>query len=1233
MVTFLKVLLAVLLIHATTSLQRYGLCDFGTSTNSDGSTWTSGNKYYTGEHTISANCSITSTIYIRSSGATLKITGIVDSAGIKPAIDGGWDGTTSSSISGVRLFRSDGTLILKNLILTNAEARNQYGAVLNILDGVTMVSNCVITSNIAHTGAISVLGGKMQIDNSIVSSNTAVSKGAAFYVDDEYSPPPVLKIINTMISNNYADYTGGGFFIKKGATTIINSNVLSNIARSAGGGFYIEDGTTTIINTHVVKNNGGARGGGFNIESGPAVVSISHSVVSENIAESGGGFRLWKGDTKIMYTNVSNNIARDFGGGFQIGMTATVTLLDSVIKNNEANEGEPIIFSSFSGTYIRVNIAESDITGIIGNAVAPKTCSVALSGNICVDLGVTGTECADQSPSSLGVRCDPDPSYPYITNITSSNCINDNGLYNHLNKCPTTAIVIKFSGQYLIQTGSEQNKIDIGGKTCSPSSWTSTEIICTLPPSDGANHVINVTAANGKSNTQHVAKLFSYSPPTITHISPNPSTSRGDILTTFTGTNFGSESSIISLTINGQSCTNITWISANEIAAITPIGSGGNLPVNIKIGTQDAASSTTFSYKTPSITKVSPTLGGGDLILNGSEFANASITIEIKDIQTNQVTTCPNPIRHSYNNAKCTFTEAGVPGTCLQKNVTLIVSGLRSNSVAICYTAVGSVNIPAPQQVTEGGTYTYIIGLTDAPEASDVLVSVASSNAKCMLLQSSFIFTLSNYDSSFEVTVDVEDNYVDEGTDATSFICTLTHTVTSSDIVYEDANSSPQSFTITAINNDNADVKLQLQKQGGGFEYKLKVVGPLGITEGTNTSYGMVLDTKPTDSVVVYSKITPPRLRTPLKIMLSPSIVTFTINNWDIPQLITLSASGDSIDNDIDIELFEVLYFIQTVDNIFFSKTTNSTVITKVTDDDTAGIVLANNNVIQLEEAGQSQTFTFTGIASKPMENVTITISIVSSLISVNPTSFTISKGHDYWKNINKLIVVKALEGNYGAGTTFNLIIKSNSTDPKYSNQESSKTIVVTSNDVAAGISGLPLDGGFVSEGGIFQYNLKLTTAPEALDVKINIISSNKNCKVMTPLVSFATNNYYIAQTVQISAVDDGQFYAKESVSYNCELQHVVDNDDMVYKNLAAISFDLSVTSTGCGLGEFLGAYNRGNDGRKCICSLNYYLPPYSDCLTCPDNSNCDDTLGVTLESIVSAKGTWRNSIHSTDFF
>ena len=76
--------------------------------------------------------------------------------------------------------------------------------------------------------------------------------------------------------------------------------------------------------------------------------------------------------------------------------------------------------------------------------------------------------------------------------------------------------------------------------------------------------------------------------------------------------------------------------------------SGGSLPVTIKVGNQDSTSSPTFSYKTPAISKVSPTLGGGDLIFTGTDFANAAVTIEITDTQTNQVTTCPSPLEFIY---------------------------------------------------------------------------------------------------------------------------------------------------------------------------------------------------------------------------------------------------------------------------------------------------------------------------------------------------------------------------------------------------------------------------------------------------------------------------------------------------------------------------------------------------------------------------------------------------------
>mgnify|MGYP003310748829 CR=1 FL=1 len=74
----------------------------------------------------------------------------------------------------------------------------------------------------------------------------------------------------------------------------------------------------------------------------------------------------------------------------------------------------------------------------------------------------------------------------------------------------------------------------------------------------------------------------------------------------------------------------------------------------------------------------------------------------------------------------------------------------------------------------------------------------------------------------------------------------------------------------------------------------------------------------------IRDRITYPRTNTPLIVSLYPSILTFTSSNWNTPQSIILSASGDSIDNDIDVESFQVLYYVKTSDTIFVSKATNS---------------------------------------------------------------------------------------------------------------------------------------------------------------------------------------------------------------------------------------------------------------------------------------------------------------------
>ena len=65
------------------------------------------------------NCSINATINV---AGTLRIIGLVNASGARPAIDGGWDGVKRSN-TGVQLFRvgSGDELIVRDMILTHGE--------------------------------------------------------------------------------------------------------------------------------------------------------------------------------------------------------------------------------------------------------------------------------------------------------------------------------------------------------------------------------------------------------------------------------------------------------------------------------------------------------------------------------------------------------------------------------------------------------------------------------------------------------------------------------------------------------------------------------------------------------------------------------------------------------------------------------------------------------------------------------------------------------------------------------------------------------------------------------------------------------------------------------------------------------------------------------------------------------------------------------------------------------
>ena len=148
---------------------------------------------------------------------------------------------------------------------------------------------------------------------------------------------------------------------------------------------------------------------------------------------------------------------------------------------------------------------------------------------------------------------------------------------------------------------------------------------------------------------------------------------------------------------------------------------------------------------------------------------------------------------------------------------------------------------------------------------------------------------------------------MDEGTNAIFAECQIMHTVTSTDAMY--AHTPPSSFTISVLNDDEADVKLQIPQDDGSFEYRLKVMGPMTIDEGASTKYALVLDTQPRSAnVSVLATIFAPRPNTPLSVRLEPPSLVFTKSNWNVPQVVTFNASHDDIDNDQDTETFRIVY-------------------------------------------------------------------------------------------------------------------------------------------------------------------------------------------------------------------------------------------------------------------------------------------------------------------------------------
>eukprot|EP00945_MAST-04E_sp_MAST-4E-sp1_P007392 g7392.t1 len=331
----------------------------------------------------------------------------------------------------------------------------------------------------------------------------------------------------------------------------------------------------------------------------------------------------------------------------------------------------------------------------------------------------------------------------------------------------------------------------------------------------------------------------------------------------------------------------------------------------------------------------------------GTELAH--VDIEVSDGNCMETVHKCTDIEVFPDYLKCTYLGKGIFGDCNTKQVTLKVKGQEADPKYICYgnkDTDGQITyVPNTRKsIPEGKEYVYEISLTQTVGivlSSSVTIEVSATcvgaftdpipcppDLGCLLSLDgdqfsdtvSVMFSKSDFPSDGNVppepvgdppmksiTVKGKSNNIDEGgggcegMGASAQLCMIEHRVNTSlsDETMHGANV--EQFTVDVTNEDVADLKLYVYNaKNKSFDFATKVIGPLCNAEGSNSSYGIALDTEPVFDVVVTPIIEPIEgISKPILLQVIPPTLTFTSSDYTTVQKVTVLSINDDVDNEI----------------------------------------------------------------------------------------------------------------------------------------------------------------------------------------------------------------------------------------------------------------------------------------------------------------------------------------------
>ena len=527
----------------------------------------------------------------------------------------------------------------------------------------------------------------------------------------------------------------------------------------------------------------------------------------------------------------------------------------------------------------------------------------------------------------------------------------------------------------------------------------------------------------------------------------------------------------------------------------------------------------------PTVT-VTVTIGGSDpaVSLSGDTLTNNQLTFTTTNWNTAQTITVT-PVKDDNAVGETVTLTHNLSGGDY--------AGIAADSVTVNLTDSDTRNVVLSKQsltVTEedatGDRYT--VKLATQPSGRVTVSITGQASTDLTLDKTTLTFAVDNWNTAQTVTVKAsQDN---DGANDTG---TLTHTASGGDYA-----SITKDLPVTVTDDDTAAIVLSETD--------------LTVTEGdaAGSSYTVRLATRPSDSVTV--SITG-HDGTDLSLSgttLSSNMLTFTVDNWNTAQTVTVKAGQD---NDGANDTGTLTHTASGGD---YASITKDLPVT-VTDNDEPAIVLSETDLTVTEGDAAGSSYTVK-LATQPSGSVTVSItghdgtdlSLSGTTLSSNMLTFTV----DNW-NTAQTVTVKAGQDNDGANDTGTLTHTASGGD--YASITKDLPVTVTDNDTAAIV--LSETDLTVTEGDAAgsSYTVKLATRPSD-SVTVSITGhdgtdlSLSGTTLSSNMLTFAVDNWNTAQTVTVKAGEDN-----DGANDTGTLTHTASGGDYVN-----VTKDLPVTVT-----------------------------------------------------------------------